>query len=170
MIRRKILRAELFSAGLFICAAGAQAADISGTISATLTISENSKLVGDVTCAVTGAPCITFGTSGLTLDLNGYSMTGPGDPLAGCSGNPLSPDAGILVNGMDNVVIRGPGVVQRFRNQGIVLSNSTGATVSGVTISTNCFSGLFVVGGSGHTLEGNVSVGNGAPTAPCGGI
>jgi hypothetical protein len=170
MMRRKIHGAEWFSVGLLIWATGAQAADISGAISATVTISEDSKLVGDVSCTVTSAPCITFGALGLTLNLNGYSITGPGDPLAGCSGGPLSPDSGILVNGLENVVIRGPGAVQRFRNHGIVLSNSTGATVMGVTTSTNCFSGVFVVGGSGHLLEGNVSVRNGSPTAPCGGI
>jgi len=61
-------------------------------------------------------------------------------------------------------------VVQRFRNQGIVLNNSTGVTVTGVTMSTNCFSGVIVIGGSDHLLEGNVSVRNGSPGAPCGGI
>jgi hypothetical protein len=36
-----------------------------------LTITENSQLVGDVTCTVTGAPCITFGAPGIALKLNG---------------------------------------------------------------------------------------------------
>ncbi len=76
----------------------AYATDISGTISSTLTIAENSKLVGDVTCTVVGAPCITFGVSGLTLDLNGYNMVGLGDAVTGCSGNQSANEAGILVN------------------------------------------------------------------------
>lgn len=37
---------------LFVCGARAQATDISGTISTTLTIYEDSELVGDVTCMV----------------------------------------------------------------------------------------------------------------------
>ena len=55
------------------------------------------------------------------------------------------------------MVIRGLGLVQQFRNQGIRLNNSTGATVSGVTMSTNCFSGIILIGGSGHLLENNVA-------------
>jgi len=74
------------------------------------------------------------------------------------------------VNAVSNAVIRGLGLVQQFRNQGIRLNNSTGVTVSGVTMSTNCFSGIILVGGSGHLLENNISVRNGNPANPCGGI
>ena len=159
------LRRLLFSAG------SAPALDISGTISSTLTITEDSKFVGDVMCTVTGAPCISFGGSGLTLDLNGFSMTGLGDPARGCLGSGTAAgEFGIDVNAVNNVVIRGLGLIQQFRNNGIRLNNSTGATVSGVTVSTNCFSGIIVIAGSGHLLENNVSVRNGNPTAPCGGI
>jgi len=155
---------------LALASASAYATDISGTISSTLTISENSRLVGDVNCAVTGAPCITFGASGITLDLNGYTLTGLGDPLAGCAGPPGPGETGILVNSLKDIVIRGLGVVQRFRNQGILITNSTGATVSGVTVSTNCWSGIYVSGGSDNLVESNTSVRNGHPVNPCGGI
>jgi len=131
---------------------------------------DNSKLVGDVTCAVSGATCIAFGASGLTLDLNGYSITGLGDPLTGGGGSSAAGEIGIDVNGLRDVVIRGPGVVQRFRNHGIQLNNSTGATVTDVTASTNCFSGIFVPGGAGNVLERNVLARNGHLTSPCGGI
>ena len=40
---------------LFVCGARAQATDISGTISTTLTIFDDSELVGDVNCMVAGA-------------------------------------------------------------------------------------------------------------------
>ena len=158
-----------FSVALFVCGGCAHAEDISGTINATLSISGDSKLVGDVVCTVTGGPCIAVDASGITLDLNGYSLTGLADPEAPC-GSPGPNEAGILVNAQKDVVIRGPGVVQRFRNQGIQLQNSTGATVKGVTMSNNCTSGVILIGGSDHLLEGNVSIRNGAPTAPCGGI
>ena len=150
--------------------ASAYATDISGTISTTLTISEDSRLVGDVTCAVTGAPCIAIAASGVTLDLNGYSLTGLGDSLAGCAGAQGPGESGIFVNSLKDIVIRGLGVVQRFRNQGILITNSTGVTVTGVTVSTNCWSGIYVAGGSDNLVESNISVRNGHPVNPCGGI
>ena len=95
-----------------------------------------------------------MGASGLTLDLNGYSITGLGDPVTVCGSSSAANEVGTLINGLQNcivvrnVVIRGLGLVQRFRNQGIVLNNSMGITLTGVTISTNCFSGVIVIGGS----------------------
>jgi len=167
------LRQKLGRLGLTVIALGsgsAYATDISGTISSTLTISENSRLVGDVTCTVTGAPCITFATSGVTLDLNGYSLTGLGDPTAGCAGPQGPGETGILINSLRDIVIRGLGIVQQFRNQGILITNSNGITVTGVTVSTNCWSGIYMSGGSDNLLEGNISVRNGHPMNPCGGI
>jgi hypothetical protein len=89
----------------------------------------------------------------------------PGLPITNASG-----EAGIFVNAQKDVVIRGPGLLQQFRNFGILLLNSTSGTVKGVTMSNNCFSGVILIGGSDYLLEGNVSVRNGAPNAPCGGI
>jgi hypothetical protein len=156
---------------LLMCAGNVRATDIGGTISATLTITENSQLVDDVTCTVTGAPCITFGASGLTLELNGFSLTGRGDPQTGCSGASTAGEIGILANGLKDVIIHGPGRVELFRNFGIQLVNSTGATIADVTVDTNCMSGIFVSGGSANNVvERNVSVRNGHLTAACGGI
>lgn len=160
-----LLTAVCLSAGTVL------AMDISGTISSTLTIADNSKLVGDVTCTVVGAACITFGVSGLTLDLNGYNIVGLGDAATGCSGNATANEIGILVNMLENVVIRGPGVVTQFRNTGIQLVGANGGTVSGVTTSTNCASGILLGGNSMNNLiENNVSVRNGNLASPCGGI
>jgi hypothetical protein len=160
-----------YPVALLVCAGGAHAADISGTISTTLTIMDNSKLVGDVSCTVTGAPCISFGASGLTLDLNGYSITGLGDPQTGCNGAATANEAGILVNMLQNVVIRGLGLVRQFRNTGVLILGGSGNTVTGVTASTNCASGILLGGGSTDNLiENNVSVRNGNLTATCGGI
>ena len=156
---------------LVFSAASARAMDISGTISSTLTITDNSKLVGDVTCTVVGAPCITFSVSGLTLDLNGYNMVGLGDAATGCSGSQTANEAGIFVNMLANVVIRGPGVVTQFRNAGIWLVGANGGTVSGVTTSTNCLSGILIGGNSSNNLiENNTSIRNGNLSNPCGGI
>jgi hypothetical protein len=156
---------------LIVCAGGAKAVDIGGTISTTLTITEDSQLVDDVTCTVTGAACIAFGAAGVKLDLNGFTMTGLADPAKACAGiTPPGGEFGIIVNGFNNVTISGPGLVQRFRAQGILLTGSSGSTVRDVTSSTNCASGFQVGNGSDNLLEGNVSVRNAHPVSACGGI
>lgn len=162
--------ALLFSAVL-LSIESAYSMDISGTINSTLTIAEDSKLVGDVTCTVTGAPCISLSVSGLTLDLNGYNMVGLGDAATGCSGSATANEVGILINMLENVIIRGPGVVTQFRNTGILLTGAKGGTVTGVTTSTNCASGILLGGGSSNNLiENNISIRNGNLANPCGGI
>jgi hypothetical protein len=162
---------------VLVGAGQAFAADISGTITATLTVFNDSKLVGDVTCQVTGAPCIVVQNpfavvTSTTLDLNGFTITGKADPQMACSaGGANVNETGILVIGQSGVIIRGPGVVESFRGPGITLNNARSSTVTGVTTAGNCFSGLFVIGGSAYNvLEGNISISNGNLTNPCGGI
>lgn len=160
---------RLFAAAVVLMGT-AWAAEISGTISSTLTITEDSKLLDDVTCTVTGAPCIVINAPSVTLDLNGYTMTGQGDPQTACSGGSTASEVGIAVNSQAGVSIHGPGVVQRFRNAGIVLVTSTGTTVDAVTTSTNCLSGILVSGGGANELYDNISIRNGNGSAACGGI
>jgi hypothetical protein len=72
---------------------------------------------------------------------------------------------------LENVVVRGPGVVTQFRNVGVMLLGAMGGTVTGITTSTNCLSGILLGGGSSNNLiENNVSVRNGNLSNPCGGI
>jgi hypothetical protein len=71
----------VFLGVLFVCAANARAADIGGSISSTLTITEDSQLVDDVACTVTGAPCIAISALHVTLELNGFSMTGQAEQV-----------------------------------------------------------------------------------------
>jgi hypothetical protein len=160
----------LFLVALFISAGIARAAQIGGTVTATVVIVEDSELVDDVTCAVTGAPCIAFGASGITLKLNGFTMTGKGNAKTGCGGSATAGEFGIDVNAQQDVVILGPGLVRQFRNQGIRLLNSNGGMIKGVITSTNCASGIIVIGGTENQLHENISVGNGNGGAPCGGI
>jgi hypothetical protein len=112
---------------LSLCAGTANGTNIGGTISATLTITDDSQLVDDVTCTVVGAPCIAIGASNVTLDLNGFTMTGQADPQTGCSGVGTGGENGIDVNTQIGAQIRGPGLVKQFRGFGIRLQNSTGA-------------------------------------------
>ena len=116
-----------FCVTLLLCTGRSHAADIGGTISATVTITEDSQLVDDVTCTVRGAACIAFGASGVTLDLNGFTMTGLGNSETGCSGGPPAPavENGIFVDTQRSVTVRGPGLIQRFRASGISSNNSS---------------------------------------------
>ena len=149
----------------------ARAEDISGVISATRTITQDSQLVGDVTCTVTAAACIALAAPGITLNLNGFSITGMGDATTGCGGGQTNAENGILVLGQRGVVVRGPGIVQRFRANGVQVSSSTRVLVTQVTTSTNCLSGIFVAAASSdNDIGGNVSVRNGNTSNPCGGI
>jgi len=170
--------AALAVLALFVCAERAQAADISGTISSTVTITEDTELVGDVTCAVPltlpGAnPCIAFGADHIKLTLNGHTITGAVDPPTGCS---LPTDSkfgvGVETNGRTDVKIEGPGVIQKFERWGILLLSSSGVTVRNVTANRNCWSGMQTIGISDSNFEEDIWINNAAGSngAACGGI
>ena len=141
---------------------------ISGSISATRTVTQNARLTGDVTCTVQGAPCIQLAAAGITINLNGFTVSGVGDPSTGCQGNNTANEIGIAATNQSDVTIQGPGLIQRFRADGVFLSNSTRMRVANVTTSTNCFSGIRVVNLSDSDIESNVAVRNGTTLIPCG--
>jgi parallel beta-helix repeat protein len=153
----------------------AQATDISGNISSTLTISDNSQLVGDVNCtaALLKAPCIVFGANQIKLNLNGHTITGPVDPPTNCS---LRTDStfgvGVFVNGNSDVEIEGPGVIQKFQRWGIFLLSGTRVTVNKVTANRNCWSGMQTFNTSDSSFEEDVWFNNAAGSngAACGGV
>ena len=164
---------------LFLFAGTAQATDLSGNISMTVTITEDSQLVGDVTCTVplslAGAnPCIAFGADHIKLRLNGHTITGAvANPPTGCSlPSDSSFGVGIEANGRTDVKIAGPGVIQKFQRWGILLFSSDHITVRKVTANRNCWSGMQTIGTSESDFEEDVWVNNAAGSngAPCGGI
>ena len=168
---KALVSGGLVAATCAVAPALANGEDIRGVIVRTLLLSEDSRLIGDVTCSVTGGPCIAFGAPNLTLNLNGFSVTGPSDPATGCKGTSVGTDTGISSNGQVNVGIRGPGVVQRFQADGILFIASVKGWVQGVTTTTNCMSGIRINPTSSEiSVEGNVAVRNGQATNPCGGI
>lgn len=152
----------------------AWAADrVSGLITQTYVMVQDTDLVGDVTCDVENNPCFSFGAPDIVLKLNGFTVTGKADPVTGCRGATFPREFGITTNGHSNVEIRGPGLVQQFRNFGVFVTGSTNARVLSLTASTNCASGIFVPATSFGTLvHGNIAVRNGssAPGFTCGGI
>lgn len=180
----------LLLCSLLLCPGMAQAEDISGTITTTVTIYENSRLVGDVTCTVVDEPCIRFGASHIKLRLNGFTMTGPANPPGNCvPPDPTDnfvrflPADGIATDGQSHVAILGPGLVQKFRRHGIIAGvfpnptpdpnfiSSRKVTVKHVTSHHNCFSGIQLSFASDSVIEENVSVRNaiGSGAFGCGG-
>jgi hypothetical protein len=160
---------------LVLLSAGAVLAeDLSGPITTTRIIRESSRLVGDVTCTVTGAPCIQFGASHIDLRLNGFTISGQADPTTACGGTTsTATETGIHSGAQTDVEIRGPGIVQRFRGDGILFNGTLLGKVEGVTTTTNCMSGIRVAATSSRiTVGSNVSVRNGSAAAglACGGI
>jgi Right handed beta helix region len=172
---------HIFSTLLLVVAAGrvVLAEDISGTIAATKTILDESRLVGDVTCSVTNNPCIAFGASGIKLSLNGFTITGPANPddSATCNlpGGAPPEDLIRIVNQTD-VQILGPGMVQRSRRDGIFIQGAVGVstrvTVKQVTSHHNCFNGIRATLVSDSIFEGNTSIRNAMNSGvmPFGGI
>jgi hypothetical protein len=143
---------------------------ISGTITATRIINQNARLTGDVTCTVTGVSCIQFGAAGITLNLSGFTVTGLADAVTGCPDGPVVTEFGIDTAGRPDVIVQGPGVVQQFRGQGVVVNGSARAKVVSVTASTNCGSGIFLPAATDSLIEDNLLVKNGRVAAACGGI
>jgi hypothetical protein len=141
-------------------------------ITRTYVIVEDTDLTGDVTCDVTGAPCFSFGAPGVQLRLNGFTITGKADPVTACAGAALTAnEGGISTNSQSRVAVRGPGLVQRFRQHGVWVLGSQDARVENLTSSTNCGSGVFIAANAFGTLvEGITSVRNGSAAASCGGV
>lgn len=181
LLSRRITVSVFCAFGLLVGGARAQADDISGTISTTLTINEDSELTGDVTCNVplsaTGAnPCISFGADHITLRLNGHRITGPVTPPTGCSHEVDTMfGVGIAVLDRSDVKIEGPGIIQHFERWGILVGlpghPNTEVTVKKVTADHNCWSGMQTFSTTDSSFEENVftSDSSGSNGAGCGG-
>jgi len=151
-----MMRIGLLAAALALSATAAQAANISGTISSTKTIKENSQLTGDVRCTLTGAPCIQFGVGGITLNLNGFTMTGNG----GVNSCTLSVnEEAIDTEGFDNVSILGPGIVKQFQGTAIMV-RSDATSVQQVVVLSSCANGIEVQGAYNNIYANTVDRSN----------
>ena len=173
----KVAMATLTATAFFESTAWA-ADRVSGVITRTYVIVEDTDLIGDVTCDVGSSPCFSFGAPDVELRLNGFTITGKANPVTACGGATFPAEQGVVTNRADNVSVRGPGVLQRFRRHGVVVIGSTNARVVDLTVSTNCAAGIIVVGDPvlgdsfGTIVENNIAVRNGsaAPGFGCGGI
>jgi len=163
----RIALGALACCALLLSAGRTPATEIKGAVTATWTIYDDSKLVGDVTCMVENGPCIVIGASNIKLHLNGFKISGT---IAGCTSD-TSLDDGIDVISVNDVAILGPGAIQGFGGFGIFLLTDNDVKVQGITASDNCFSGIFLGGVTNSDIERNISVRNsmGSEDGPCGG-
>ena len=166
-MKAKFKYAPILSTLLVVVVAGrgAFAEDIRGAIAATKIITEDSQLVGDVTCSVIDNPCIALVASGIKLSLNGFTITGPANPDDSATCNPGGgPPPADLINiaNLTDVQILGPGVLQRSRRNGIFIGGAanTRITVKQVTLHHNCGSGIMTANMRDSIIEGNTSIRN----------
>ncbi|MBI3491046.1 MAG: right-handed parallel beta-helix repeat-containing protein [Acidobacteria bacterium] len=100
----------------------------------------STTLQSDLTCDRTG---LIIGADGITLDLNGHSLTGPG----GGGGYP-----GIIITGHTGVSIVN-GIVNNFGHGVLLLSGANRNIIRNVTTNSQFFNGISVFGSSDNVIE-----------------
>ncbi len=151
-----------------VSAAQAGSSTISGVGPFTLT--DDTELVGDIDCTGlsatdSAADCILFGTDEITLELNGFTITGPEPQL--CT-DAVGPD-GVDTAGNPDAEIKGPGKVTRF-NVGIHINGSDDSKVREVVAIRNCLNGILVNPSDNVEIRENIVLNTFNPPAACGGI
>src|SRR5262245_49692006 len=183
MARAKLAGFFAFVCSLSMFAAPATAEDISGTLSTTKLLVEDSRLVGNVTCTMITTPCLQFGAPNIALRLNGFAVTGTANPddTATCHPNSGPTFSDGISNGtvagtrQPGVQVSGPGVGEKFRRHGGCIAGVAGVsmhdTVKHVTSHHRRYSGMLVARMSGSVIDGIVSVKDAvnAGGAACGG-
>jgi hypothetical protein len=154
----KTMLAVLFA--LLPLARTAQAANISGTIATTMTITGNNELTGNVNCTVTSGSCIVFGAKNTQLHLNGFVITGNNGSLIACTAS--TNVSAIDTAKFDDAKIHGRGLITEFTGNGIVLSGSN-SEIHEVAITSVCFNGVVVSDGGDNNVNANRSQRNSRP-------
>jgi nitrous oxidase accessory protein NosD len=114
--------------------------------SCSMTVETDFKLETNLNCYKDG---LIVSGNGITLDLNGKTITGPGKILE---------DSGIVILGND-VTINGPGTVTNFQ-KGINLNNSNTVDVNSIILQNNQF-GIFSIDSYDSQInENNVNFNN----------
>jgi parallel beta-helix repeat protein len=127
-----------------------------GHVSCNSVITTNTVLHSDV------GPCVTGGlrveASGITLDLNGFSVLGASNPNDG---------TGIHLFRVSNVTVRN-GSVRNF-DMGVAIEGGSGNTVQGITArdnigsnSSNGGDGIAILSSQNNRIIGNIAENNGA--------
>ncbi len=100
------------------------------------------KLVSNLNCNTDG---IIAGKAGIKINLNGYTITGPG---------PTSSKVGIMIPNLADVSVIGPGTVQGFQ-AGLLLTGATGVKADSLILQNNQIA-VFSTGTAGMVLNENM--------------
>ncbi len=116
-------------------------------------VRESLVLANDLTCP---GDALTVGADGITLDLGGHTLTGPG-PGSPTWPHPNLKSSGVKVADHSNVTVR-DGTILKF-SSGVYLDGSHGSTIEEITARGNYY-GIYLSNGSENrvkrvTVEGN---------------
>jgi hypothetical protein len=125
------------AAGLLVAAVPAQARAEVAALSCGTTITHSVTLTRNINCATSSAQsAITIGAAGITVNLNGHKITGPGD---------IKGTVGILDNGEGNVTIESGTISNFFAGvevAGTTSKDLTGLVVKNITVTDNTLGDL----------------------------
>jgi parallel beta-helix repeat protein len=103
-------------------------------------------LTSNLDCKTDG---LIIGEDGITVDLNGHTITGPGVSTS---------KVGLMLSDMDNVNIEGPGTIQNFQ-AGVLNTGGQDDKISSVTFTENSI-GTFNTGSANTAIEDNLFFNN----------
>lgn len=109
-------------------------------------IKQSVKLTSNLDCKTDG---IIIGADGITVDLNGHTITGPGVSTS---------KVGMMLSDKDNVNIVGPGIIENFQ-AGVLNTGGQDDKISAVTFTQNQI-GSFNTGAANTAIEDNLFFSN----------
>ena len=122
------------------------AVPLSSSLSCGQVIKQSVKLTANLDCKTDG---IIVGADGITIDLNGFTLSGPGEK---------SSKVGIMFADNDGVTVQGPGTIQKFQ-AGALFSGGEDNKISRVTFTENEIA-VFETGAKNTAIEDNLMFGN----------
>lgn len=126
--------------------ASTTAAPISTSLSCGQVIKQSVKLTANLDCKTDG---IIVGADSITIDLNGFTLSGPGEK---------SSKVGIMFADNDEVTVQGPGTIKSFQ-AGALFSGGEDNKISRVTFTENEIA-VFETGSKNVVIEDNLMFGN----------
>ena len=122
------------------------AVPLSTSLSCGQVIKQSVKLTANLDCKTDG---IIVGADGITIDLNGFTISGPGEK---------SSKVGIMFADNDDVTVQGPGTIKSFQ-AGALFSGGQDNKISRVTFTENEIA-IFETGSKNVVIEDNLLFGN----------
>jgi len=117
------------------------AVPLSTSLSCGQVIKQSVKLTANLDCKTDG---LIVGADGITIDLNGFTLTGPGDK---------SSKVGVMFADNDGVTVQGPGTIENFQ-AGALFSGGEDNKISKVTFMNNEIA-IFETGAKNTAIEDN---------------